>query len=601
MAEPMTSTAHTEEPAPTDDGRRRLWLLAWLAGRPDIMANLLALYHRLTRFPAGRVKSLSRGAQATLAGGVLLLAMGAGALRTASIGAAAISVDSGIVVLANDSKCSLVEAILNANSNNQVFTAAGECPAGSGADVITLPGGAFNLLTAYGGSAFYSDNGLPPINSKITIEGNGAAIERDSTAPKFRILAVASSGSLILNDTTISGGATDALGGGLYVYNSGEATLVESTVFGNQAGNGGGVATKLGTVTLEHGTVSGNTAVEYGGGIHTNLGDVTLNNSTVSGNQAGNRGGGISILFGDAEHAVATNGSTIRGNTAGNGGGGVYQIGGMAALINSTISDNTATASNGGGFLNRGGTTTLTSSTITNNSASAGGGGLHEEHQLANVTLVRTLISGNSAADGDEVQRAADAGPMTTGDHNLFGHAGLTSAQAFANFSPGVTDILATSNGGNVALSDILADLNNNGGATFTHALVPGSPAIDGAPSADCLTITDQRGFGRNVNGDGQASASECDIGSFEYAAILATPSPIVSDTPTSTNTPTPSMTPSITTTPSATPTPTPTTGPSPTSGPSPTPSSTVAPTSTLPANLDWQVHVPVVVGGPPQ
>jgi hypothetical protein len=300
---------------------------------------------------------------------------------------------------------------------------------------------------------------------------------------------------------------------------------------------------------------------------------------------------------------VSAHGSIIRGNTAGNGGGGAYQIGGTLSLLNTTITDNTATANNGGGILNRGGTTMVTNSTITNNSAAGGGGGLHEEHQLAAITLVRSLISGNSAADGDEIQRAADAGPMTAGAYNLFGHAGLTSAQAFANFSPNVSDILATSEGGNVPLNSILADLNNNGGATFTHALVAGSPAIDGAPSADCATITDQRGFGRNVDGDGQASASECDIGSFEYAAILATATPIASNTPTTTTTPTPSMTPSATAIgPSTTPTNTATIGPSPTPTPTTTagPSPTVAASATLPPNLDWHTFVPVAVGNAP-
>ena len=49
------------------------------------------------------------------------------------------------------------------------------------------------------------------------------------------------------------------------------------------------------------------------------------------------------------------------------------------------------------------------------------------------------------------------------------------------------------------------------------------SPAIDRAPSADCAAAPvgglDQRGQPRNTDGDGRASANECDIGALEAAA----------------------------------------------------------------------------------
>ena len=51
---------------------------------------------------------------------------------------------------------------------------------------------------------------------------------------------------------------------------------------------------------------------------------------------------------------------------------------------------------------------------------------------------------------------------------------------------------------------------------TQTHALPPGSIAIDAAPS-DACPATDQRGEPRNVDGDGAPSDHECDIGAFEF------------------------------------------------------------------------------------
>lgn len=69
-----------------------------------------------------------------------------------------------------------------------------------------------------------------------------------------------------------------------------------------------------------------------------------------------------------------------------------------------------------------------------------------------------------------------------------------------------------------------LLPLANNGGATQTHALRSDSPAVDqgtGVTSAtffDC-PATDQRGFTRPVDGDGDGTA-DCDIGAFEFGAI---------------------------------------------------------------------------------
>ncbi|RIK12525.1 MAG: hypothetical protein DCC51_16780, partial [Anaerolineae bacterium] len=62
----------------------------------------------------------------------------------------------------------------------------------------------------------------------------------------------------------------------------------------------------------------------------------------------------------------------------------------------------------------------------------------------------------------------------------------------------------------------------DNGGPTQTHALPANSPAIDRAPSADCLAApvsgVDQRGQPRNLDGNGLPAADECDIGAFEAA-----------------------------------------------------------------------------------
>lgn len=136
------------------------------------------------------------------------------------------------------------------------------------------------------------------------------------------------------------------------------------------------------------------------------------------------------------------------------------------------------------------------------------------------LTLNHSLISGNTALDGAEV---FNFGFYSANNHNIFGHSGLTNAQAFYGFTPGPTDITATSDGNaptalNAILETTLAD---NGGLTETLALVEGSPAIDAIPDSSCPPPdTDQRGYTRPVDGN-DSNGEECDIGAYEFDIAL--------------------------------------------------------------------------------
>ena len=208
--------------------------------------------------------------------------------------------------------------------------------------------------------------------------------------------------------------------------------------------------------------------------------------------------------------------STISGNT-GSYGGGVGNFGGTFTVLNSTISGNSAIV-RGGGVANYGGTLTVLNSTISGNSAALGGG---VACQLGGtLTLARTLVSGNTAPTGPEIFNYVASGTVLADNHNLFGVDGTAGVEGF---SPGATDIVPPAG---VLLPDILdPTLAFNGGPTQTHALVPGSPAIDaGGPvctdaNGDPL-LTDQRGKPRVVDGDGDGTAA-CDIGAFEFFPIV--------------------------------------------------------------------------------
>ena len=110
--------------------------------------------------------------------------------------------------ISNDQRCSLIEAIINANTDAGTHS---DCAAGNGADVIVLPASSTQLLTVADNS-IYGPTGLPVITSTITIEGNGSTIVRDTGVISFRILAVAKGAELRLHKTNISGGDSQRYG-----------------------------------------------------------------------------------------------------------------------------------------------------------------------------------------------------------------------------------------------------------------------------------------------------------------------------------------------------------------------------------------------------
>ncbi len=286
-------------------------------------------------------------------------------------------------------------------------------------------------------------------------------------------------------------------------------------------------------VTIQNGQPGPDALMGEAGGI-SNAGKLTLTNSIVHGNSASAAGG---IMNGGT--LTVTN-STVSKNTA-DAGGGIYNSGTLT-VTNSTISGNIVQMSVGGGILTLGGTVTLSNSTITANSADAGGG------ILGTVIARNTIIAGNRGADlGDD----DCSGHLVSQGYNLIDN--LTRCTISGDTT------------GNITGQDPrLGRLEDNGGPTWTHALLAGSPAIDAgrpgpAGSGDgACEATDQRGVTRPADGDGNVSR-RCDIGAFEHE-------PAVTATATATSTQTLTATPTGTSRPPATPTRTATTQP--TAGP---------------------------------
>jgi len=174
--------------------------------------------------------------------------------------------------------------------------------------------------------------------------------------------------------------------------------------------------------------------------------------------------------------------STISGNSAKTSGRG---ISGDATVENSTISGNSAGTSGGGIYNNS--SLYVTLSTITGNSAPSGGG----IYNVGSVEVSNTIL--NAGASGENIFN--DGGTVTSEGYNL-------SSDAGGGYLNGPGDQINT--------DPLLGPLQDNGGPTFTHALLPGSPAIDaGDPNFSPPPFNDQRGCPRVING-------RIDIGSFE-------------------------------------------------------------------------------------
>jgi hypothetical protein len=405
-----------------------------------------------------------------------------------------------------------------------------------------------------------SGGGIFNYNGTAILEGSTVA-DNSATYSGGGIFSHAQGGEsavLTLTNSTVSGNSSGVNGGGVFhtasnimFAASSTLTLTNSTVSGNSAsGSGGGVSHSVSTAsagvvtTLTNSTVSGNSASGDGGGVfnHSFIGVATviLTNSILSGNSAGSSGGGMLNRSNFAAlNTVTLTNSTVSGNPANSSGGGLYNRDNTLTVTNSTLSGNSA-GSSGGGVWNsiisfgEVSTVELINSTVTGNIAGDKGGGVYNlpNSGSSTVMLTHSLLSGNTASTGAEVANSP-SGTIIADAYNLFGHSGLTNAQAFSSFAPGVSDLTATFDGTTpTALSALLnTTLANNGGPTKTHNLVLYSPAIDATPAFDCPPpATDQRGFARPVDGDSD-TVTACDIGGVEFSST--TPDPCIGAVPT--------------------------------------------------------------------
>jgi CSLREA domain-containing protein len=479
----------------------------------------------------------------------LLVGFGALALMTpAAIGvlapvpvyaATSITVTTTADELTNNGNCSLREAIRAANLD----VAVDSCPAGSGADRITLPAGTYRLAIPGTGE----DTGLTgdlDLTASVTLEGASASTTIIDGQALDGVLHVLGTDSVVvISRVTITNGSTE-----FAIGNRGAGGIANG-----QGGGGAGPIVPGGTVTVSDSVIQNNRSRGSGGGIQNWDATMTIADSTISGNSARGDGGGAANLGNDAKLTIRR--STVSGNSADGVdvgfGGGLRSGGGRLAVIASTISGNTA-RTGGGGISVATGTHMIVNSTISGNT-SRGGGGI-EVAGATRATLLNTTVTGNTAAEVGSGSGLVVFGPGLVQAANTLiagnlplGQTGTDCTGSLSSLGYNLVGTIAgctivgvqTSN--RIGLDPRLGPLRDNGGPTFTHALLPGSPAIDAgnpAPpdsSQAACQATDQRGSSRPQDGNGDGRAV-CDIGAFEvgppvtYAILCALSRELVSN-----------------------------------------------------------------------
>lgn len=302
-----------------------------------------------------------------------------------------------------------------------------------------------------GASANYTGGGGVYVNGGTFTMEDGEITQNDGLKNGGGVY-VGGSGTLSMSGGEISSNIVTGDGGGVYVSADSTFTMTSGItvpkIIGNEAGGNGGGVYAGGTLNMNGGEISGNTATYNGGGIAVDGGV----NSNIKASIAGG--------------AIGVSGSP---NTAENGGG-IYLISGMVDISAADVSYNEVTA-NGGGVYLLNGSVTLQGGAVSNNEANSGGG----VYVVAGATLEMTggIISSNSVTTG------------RGGGINLSGTLSMTGGTISGNGSQGVYANAAQAinlGGSAVIAADNDIQLGNGKTITITSSLTGSAPVATISP-----------------------------------------------------------------------------------------------------------------------
>ncbi len=374
-----------------------------------------------------------------------------------------------------NSPCSLRQAVAVASSGDTIQLA------GSSAspDVYSLTQGSDITVTK---SLTIQGNGV----DATTIDGSGNIVMSGGFSLPVRILKV-TGGTLDISGVTFTGGVDDddeipcnacdtlILNGGGALFNQGASVTLDGVAFDSNGGDTpvGGAISNAGTLDMTNVSFTNDNGA-YGGALSSRGGTVKADGVTFDSDGPGAFEGGAVFAY----------------------------EGGTATFVNTTVVNSGWASSRGGGIANDGATLTLTNDTLSGNVR----GSLETD---AGSTSVENTILGSGFSDSVDFDCVTAGRPA--GD-------GATTAKAITDDlghnvdQDGACDLNAA--GDQSMVDPQLASLADNGGPTLTEALLPGSPAIDGADDPAC-PAADQRGVAR--------PQGECDIGAFQVGALQTT------------------------------------------------------------------------------
>jgi len=381
------------------------------------------------------------------------------------------------------------------------------------------------------------------VDKAITISGPGAENLTVNGNAKSRLFHINPGETVTISGLTMMNGHTTDLGGG--ILNDHAALILSNcAITGNSAAGsiGGGIhndGDNIGHATLQinNSLITNNSGGIYNDALQAGTATLVITYSTLSNNNTGdaiNNDGWSCMFCGNGTTSVQITNSSITDNP----GNAIYSdtgrqnCGGSCpvtiSITNSTISGN------GGGVHN----STLSDTVVSNSTISDNGSGISNDLVSMGTSVFDSTMSNNgvelSVSGPSPLNIANTLFKVSAGGHSIISDGGTVHSFGY-NLSSDDGGGYLDGPGDQINTDPQLGPLQDNGGPTFTHALLPGSPASNaGDPNFVGPPDYDQRGPGYD-----RVRGNRLDVGSFEVQNPPP-PSPTPTVTPTLRPAPTP-------------------------------------------------------------
>jgi hypothetical protein len=277
----------------------------------------------------------------------------------------------------------------------------------------------------------------------------------------------------------------------------------------------------------------------YGAGIDNQNADLRLMNVRVAGNRlnapsndgAFPQGAGVANQNGSVEMAgcVFENNvinSIFSASVSGRGRGGAIYNAGTLSIRNSLFDSNRMTDiglhsqdsgwAYGAAIFHQSGSASVTNTTFTNHAVDVRDGFGETIYSVAGFTGNHLTIAGASTRTAASIER--ENGTFILNNSIVVRDAQTTRANEMVGTITSQNNLIGLS-GNAASLAEVLGTIADNGGPTRTHAIVPGSPALNAGNNAliPVGLTTDQRGYPRILDGT-------VDIGAVEFTPAFVLP-----------------------------------------------------------------------------